>query len=106
MKKKTFLEPATLLPFWLAAATLIVVVIHNFIYAIFRIEEAVLFITALMLTLIFAVSVIYNVLTYINKGEPKDVWKMGWLGLIGILGVFAPPLIFFYGFFAFFGLKK
>jgi len=105
-KSKTLLEPATFLPFWLASIAIIAVIIHNFIYAVFQFEEAILFLTSLFLILGFTASVIYNILTYINRGQPKDIWKMGWLGLIGILSIFAPPLILFYGFFAFFGLKK
>jgi len=116
MKNKTLIEKQTLLPFWLIGSAIIASVIHNFMYAlnvlygpaeIFGLSEAIFFIIALLLILGFFISIIYNVLNYLNKGEPKDIWKLGWLGLLGLLGIVAAPGMFgFFGFFAFFGLKK
>jgi len=105
-RPKIAIEPETLLPFWLLGSAVLTAILHNFIYVIFQIEEAILLIMTLVLFFGFVVSVIYNVLLYINQGKPTDIWKMGWLGVLGSLSLFAPALIVFYGFFAFFGLKK
>ena len=105
-KSKTLIEKETLLPFWLFGATLASVFIHNGINAVFGIEEAVFFFVSLILILAFWVAVVYAVVLYLNRGKPKDIWKLGWLGALGVLSIFAPPMIVFYGFFAFFGVKK
>ena len=105
-KLKIAIKAETLLPFWLLGSTVITGILHNFIYAIFQVEEAMLLIMTLILLLGFIISVIYNILLYINQGKPTDIWKMGWLGILGIFSPIAPAFIVFYGFFAFFGLKK
>ena len=105
-KPKILIEAETLLPFWLLGSAVITSILHNFIYAIFQVEEAMLMLITLLLVLGFIISIIYNVLLYINQGKPTDIWKMGWLGVLGSLCLFAPALVVFYGFFAFFGLKK
>ncbi len=105
-KQKTFIEKETFLPFWLISTAIISVIIHNFFYALTGKEELTFFLLAIILIAAFCVSVIYNIITFLNKGEPKDIWKMGWLGILGVLAIFIPAMITFYGFFALFGLKK
>jgi len=113
-KPKHLIEPETLLPFWLIGSAIIISCIHNFAYVgeimtgktIFILIEVISFIVALILIIVFIISILYNIITYINKGKPKDLWKLGYLGLLGILTIKMPFMIVFYGFFAFFGLKK
>lgn len=107
-KNKVLIEKETFLPFWLLITAIISAAIHNFTYGFLRVEEAVFFILALLLALGFFISVVYNVVTYINQGKPEDIWKMGWLGLFGLIGLllFDPMFFGFFVFFAFFGLKR
>ena len=83
--------------------------LHNAIYGIFKIEEPVFFMLALILFLAFIGSIIYNLITYFAKGKPKDIWKLAFLGLIGLIGLipnFGPGFYGFFGFFGFFGARK
>ncbi|MDX9893012.1 MAG: hypothetical protein RB292_01170 [Patescibacteria group bacterium] len=109
VKKSThpgFISDQSLLPFWLLGSAIFTAIIHNVWYAIFKTEEASFFILTLILITAFFASVIYNIITYLNRGEPADIWKMGWLGVVGVLTPWASILVIFYAFFAFFGLKK
>lgn len=83
--------------------------IHNAIYGIFKFEEPICLMLAVLLFLAFAVSVIYNLSTHIAKGKPKDLWQLAYLGLFGLLGLFeqfGSGFYGFFGFFGFFGAKK
>lgn len=83
--------------------------IHNFVYALFSLEEPVFFSLSLLSFFAFLGSIIYSLITYFRKGRPKDIWKLGWLGLLGLLGFssrFGTRFYGLYGFFGFFGLKK
>jgi hypothetical protein len=85
------------------------VIVHNFFYAFFQVEEAVFFNLALLLILGFVVSIVYNFIVYTKRGKPKDLWKLGWLGLFGLLGLipgFGFGFLGFFGFFGFLGQKK
>ncbi len=42
----------------------------------------------------FVASVFYNVVTFIKKDKPRDLWKLGWLGFVGLLAPFVSPYIF------------
>lgn len=60
-----------------------------------------------VLLALFIISVFYNVITYIKKDKPKDLWKLGWLGFVGLLGLFiAPGLSVLSPFLGFFGLMR
>ena len=56
-------------------------IMHNFIAAIFHFEDAIFFLLTFILFLAFIISIIYNLVTYILKRQPKDIWQLGWLGL-------------------------
>ena len=68
---------------------------HNLMYAagiafgeniIFTVLEVGLFLLATIVApLGFFGSLIYNTYTYFTKKQPKDIWKLGFLGIIGIL---------------------
>jgi len=95
----------TYLLFGLAIAS---VILHNAFYGIFNKEEPVFFILAIGLFFAFVISVIYNTISYLRKREPKDLWKLGWLGLFGLSGLmpgFNYGLFGFFGFFGFFGAR-
>ena len=106
MKQKVLIEKETLLPFWLLGSAIITVIAHNLTYAFFPTIGAVFFIVAQLLILAFFAAVIYDIMLYLNKGIPADVWRLGWLGVFGMLSIFIPLMVFFYGFFGFFGLRK
>ena len=105
-KQKNLIEKETLLPLWLFSTAVCTVVIHNAIYAIFGVEESIFFFVSLVLILAFWISIIYDINIYLTKGQPADIWKLGFLGVFGVLSIFAPIMIIFYGFFIFFGLRK
>lgn len=75
------------------------VILHNAISTYFEIEEPVFFVLTFVFLLFFVISVIYNTISYIKKGEPRDLWKVGFLGLFGLIG-----LIMGLGFYGLFGL--
>ena len=84
-------------------------ILHNAVYGIFKIEEPVFFMLAIVAFLAFCVSVIYHTIRYLMKQKPKDIWKLGFLGLFGLIGIipsFGPSFYGFFGFFGFFGAKK
>jgi len=102
-------EKQTKTSYFLLAVAVASSILHNLIYGLFGVEEPVFFALALLLFFAFLASIIYNLYTYKKRGEPKDLWKLGWLGLLGWLGFFSrfgPRLYGFYGFFGFFGLKR
>lgn len=107
-KQKTLIEieKETFLPFWLIATAVVSIIIHNLFYALTARMEMTFLLLSIILVAAFYVSVVYNIITYLNRKKPKDIWKMGWLGVLGILSIFIPAMITFYGFFALFGLKK
>ena len=76
-------------------------ILHNVIYAIFKFEEPVFFCLTFLLVIGFLGTVGYNIYTYLKKGEPKDLWKLGFLGFIGFLGIFAFFKPIFFGFLPF-----
>lgn len=102
------MEKQTKTTFYLLGSAVFAVLFHNLIYELFGVEEPVFFSLALLLALVFVVSVAADVYSYLNKGKPKDIWKLGWLGLLGLFGAITGNLAFtaFYVFFAFFGFKK
>jgi len=102
------MEKQTKITYILFGLAILSIALHNLIFGIFEIEEPVSFTASLVLILGFALSIIYNVITYIKRGEPKDLWKLGFLGLLGLIGLhpnFGPGFYGFYGFFGFFGAK-
>ncbi|MCX6759385.1 MAG: hypothetical protein NT012_02380 [Candidatus Nealsonbacteria bacterium] len=100
------MEKQTKITYLLFGLTILSVILHNAISAFFEIEEPVFFILALVFALGFAISVIYNLISYIKKGEPKDLWKLGFLGLFGLCGLIGSLGLYgFFGFFGFFGAK-
>lgn len=105
-KEKHLIEKETFLPFWLLGSAVVSAIAHNAIFGIMQKEDAVFFLLSILLLLAFFASIIYVILLYLNHGKPKDIWKLGWLGVFGVLSIFAPIMTFFYAFFGFFGLKK
>lgn len=83
--------------------------VHNLISAVLDYEEGVFFSLALVSGLAFIVSLVYTIFLYIKEDRMDELWKFGWLGLIGLSGFlpcFGPLYFGLYGFFGFFGLKK
>jgi len=102
-------EKQTGISYLLLILALAAAFLHNAVYGLFLIEEPVFFSLTLLFFLAFVVSVGYNVYLYSQKGQPKDLWKLGWLGILGLVGFlpgFGPNFFGLYGFFGFFGLKK
>lgn len=103
------MEKQTKISYWLLAGFFVFSILHNFVYGLVGIEEPVFFSLSLLLFLTFIFSIFYNIFTYIKKGTPEDLWKLGWFGLLGLIGFlprFGPGFYGLYGFFGFFGLRK
>lgn len=80
---------------------------HNAIFAIYNVEEAFFFILVFVSILGFILSVIWNTISYLKTGKPKDLWKVGWLGFFGLFGLLNSPGLFgLFGLYGFFGAKS
>jgi hypothetical protein len=58
--------------------------------------------------LISIVVLIYSIMEFVITKEPTDLWKVGFWGLLGLIGII-PGLSVFYGFFGlfvFFGTRE
>ena len=100
------MEKQTKITYTLFGLVVLLVVVHNALYGLFKIEDPISFILVFLFTLGFAISVVQNTINYIRKGEPKDLWKLGWIGLFGLLGLAGNVGLYgFFGFFGFFGAK-
>lgn len=78
--------------------------VHNLIFALMRQEEWFFFGLTILSALAFTILVLYTVMEFIITKEPADLWKAGFLGFFGLLGLipgFGPS---FFGFFGLFGL--
>ncbi len=100
------MEKQTKIIYLLFGLSILSVVLHNAFYGLFQIEEPVFFILTFVFTLGFIISVIYNTITHVKRGEPEDLWKLGWLGLFGLIGFFTSPGFYgLFGLLGFFGAK-
>ena len=61
-------------------------ILHNLFYAIFKMEEGIFFILTLVFFFGFWAYLIAVVFRYLRSGQPKDIWKLGWFGLLGLYG--------------------
>ena len=88
-------------------ATVVFAVAHNLFYAVFEAEEAVFFILTLVSFLIFLGALFTSTVTFLIDRRPRDLWKVGFLGLFGSMSVFLnfSKLVIFYTLFAYFGLQ-
>ncbi len=105
------MEKQTQLSYLLAGLYILSKFLHNPYYSIFGsgdYEIAKIFLLIFdAVWILFGISVLYNVITYIKKGKPQDLWKLGWLGFIGLLGlIIIPGISVLSVFMGFFGLKK
>lgn len=85
------------------------VVLHNFASWLIGSEEAVFFLLSLASGAGFAIALIFYTLVFIKTGQPKDWWKTGWLGLLGLAGFlpgFGAKYFGLYGLFGLFGLRR
>jgi len=105
-KHEVLIEDKTFLPFWLVGSATISAIVYSLIYAFTGYREPTLFFLIFILLASFLLAVISDIITYLNQGKPKDLWKLGWLGVLGGLSLWVWPMVFFYVFFAFFGLKR
>lgn len=77
------------------------VILHNVLYGLFPIGEVVFFLLGLFLIAVFFLFVLYNIITFILKREPQDIWQLGWLGFFSVV-LFAGNVIYWYVFLPFF----
>ncbi|MBT3985190.1 hypothetical protein HOD38_00050 [archaeon] len=93
---------------WLLfSISIISTVLHNFFYAIFKFEDAIFFILSILCFFILIGYLIYNIYTKITKKQPKDLWIVGFVGIVLailflIVGVNNPILYIIPGLFGLF----
>ncbi|MCK9446255.1 hypothetical protein M0Q50_05125 [bacterium] len=75
--------------------------IHGLFNLIYDRQELVSLLLLLLSIIVTVVAFIYSTMEFIITKEPSDLWKVGFLGLFGLVGLI--PGIG-YGFFALFGL--
>jgi hypothetical protein len=97
----------------LGLLTLVLPITHNMIYALFGVEEGLFILLSIAAFVLFQVTALKSFFGYKKTGEPKDLWKLGFLGLLGPIYVFVfhLPLGFlgflgFFGYFSFYKKKK
>ena len=94
-----------ILPYCFFATALGFSVLNSLIIGRFFTSVPILENLSMLFLVFFFAAVVFDVLFYIFRGQPKDIWKLGWFGVFGALGSMVPVLTVFYVFFAFFGLK-
>lgn len=81
---------------------------HNYLYFALGKEEGVFFILSILSFIAFVLAIINSVTKLVTEEKANDLWKIGFLSLIGFLG-FVPQIgmVFFgfFGFLLFFSLK-
>jgi hypothetical protein len=78
------------------------IVAHNYLYWKLGKEEGVFFVLAFLGMISFVFAIIAALTKLVTEKKPEDLWKIGFLFLLGFLG-FIPDLgYFFFGFFGFF----
>jgi len=82
------------------------VVIHNLVSGWLGVEEGVFFLVAMGCLVAFGVSVVLVAWRYWRKREPKDIWKLWGVGLLGLLGFWMPLLAWLLPFLGFLVLRK
>lgn len=80
---------------------------HNLLYTLLGREEVISFIITAALLLGFLISVLVNVITYFRSRQPHDIWRLGWLGVLGVFGfvLHAPRLYVLFALYVFFGFR-
>jgi hypothetical protein len=54
---------------------------------LFGIEEAVFFLLTLIFATLAVVFVVFRTLRFWQTGQPQDWWKVGWLGVLVLVGL-------------------
>jgi hypothetical protein len=102
-------EKQTKISYILLAFYIVGTILHNLYFALTGVQEAPILVIAFLAGILFLLSLVYNVFTFMRKGKPKDLWKLGWIGFIGFLGMipgFGFGFFGLYGFYGFFGFKN
>jgi len=101
------MEKGTLAAYICLVGFFLCVAVHNFGGALFEPVGVAFFFMSLAMALGFLASLAVNLFTYWRRREPADIWKIGFLGVFGVLGFWlSANLYILYGLFGFFGLKK
>lgn len=80
---------------------------HNMIYGILRKEEWFFFGLFFITVAAFLLLLFYSIIEFVIDREPADLWRIGFLGCFGLLGVIPGFSFLFclFALFALFGLK-
>jgi len=66
----------------LFAGAVLAVIVHNFFSALFGVEDIVFFFLSLACILGLIIFSLLAAYSFLLKKEPKDIWRLGWLGVI------------------------
>ena len=76
---------------------------HNMVYNMLKIEEWFFFGLFFITVAAFIMLMLYSIMEFVIDREPADLWRVGFLGWFGLLGMI-PGFTFLFGLFALFGL--
>lgn len=105
----TFMEKRTKLLYALFGTAVLSAILHNVVSGVLGSEEAVLFTLTLLSGAAFVVLAVASAVSSVRSGKPKDLWKVGWLGLFGFVGLIpgsSPKLCYLFVLFGFFGCSR
>lgn len=97
------MEKQTLITFVLLVLGAVSIILHNLLSVMLDKEEAISFFFGIILMSLFILSVFYNIWTLSRSGRPKDIWKLGYIAFLGLLGIIPNFNFGFFGFLGFLG---
>ncbi len=83
--------------------SLVSLLIHNLLYGVTKVEEWFFLGVTFLFIIAFVVILFYSVMEFVIDKEPVDLWKVGFLGIFGLIGMI-PGFSIGFGFFVFFVL--
>lgn len=76
------MEKRTKIAYFIFISALLGIILHNLIYAIFNLEEAVFFTITSLAISAFVVYILIQTIIYLKTKKPKDWWKVIYLIII------------------------
>ncbi len=96
----------TTITYYLIAATVLLAIVHNVLLGAFKVKDVVFLMLGSLAFLAFLLYLVYVIIIYFKEKEPADVWKLGYIGILGLFGFFVNQNLFVFLFmFLFFAAK-
>jgi len=103
------MEKRTKITYYLFFSFVLFSILHNALFLFLEFQEKISFFIGLFSFFAFLLYLVAGTIIHVKKGKPKDWWKIGFLGFIGLFGFipqFGPIFFGFYFLFGFYGFKK